>query len=160
MSVAPTSELMKHYGGRIRLRVMGIYLNNDKLLLIKHKGFGTEGYLWAPPGGGVEFGEPIKQALTREFFEETRLHIEVQRFLLLNEYIEDPLHAVELFFSVKKKSGSLRLGSEYKHSGARILEEARYFTIEELQSLPREGLHAKLHDLKNFYSLFTDRSCR
>ena len=154
-----SSELMKHYGGRLRLRVMGISMSEDRLLLIKHKGFGAEGYLWAPPGGGVEFGESITDALKREFLEETGLEVEVEQFLFVNEYIALPLHAVELFFSVKRIGGELKLGSEERNSGQRVIEELRYFTIKALRLLPSSHLHVTFHNLSSFSSLFKKRSC-
>ena len=43
------------YGNRVRVRVCGILIQEDKILLINHKGVGEKGSLWAPPGGGLEF---------------------------------------------------------------------------------------------------------
>ncbi|MDQ4139277.1 MAG: NUDIX domain-containing protein, partial [Bacteroidota bacterium] len=83
-----------HYSGKLRVRVCGICFHLNKILLIRHKPFAhnTEG-LWSPPGGGLQYGESMKEALIREFKEETGLGIEVNEFLFIHEFISLPLHA-------------------------------------------------------------------
>lgn len=49
-----------------RIAIYGIYLEEDSVLLVKHKG---EEY-WDFPGGGVEMGEELDEALLREAKEE------------------------------------------------------------------------------------------
>ena len=51
------SAITNTFGNKLRLRVSGIYIKNDEILLVKHKSINKEGILWAPPGGGMEFGE-------------------------------------------------------------------------------------------------------
>lgn len=45
----------------------GILIQNDKVLLVKHKKLG----IWLNPGGHIEEGELPHQAAEREYFEET-----------------------------------------------------------------------------------------
>jgi 8-oxo-dGTP diphosphatase len=61
-------HLFQNYGYRLRTRVCGLCWINDKLLLIEHK-MGKKNSFWAPPGGGIEFGEHAEKALIREFEE-------------------------------------------------------------------------------------------
>ena len=103
-----TPEFAEIYGNKVRLRVCGLCWQGDSLLLVKHK-MGDKG-LWAPPGGGIEYGESVDYALKREFLEETGLKIAVNKFLFGCEFIKKPLHAVELFFDVEKVAGVLRGG--------------------------------------------------
>ena len=98
-----TPEIAQIYGNRVRLRVCGLCWQGDSLLLIMHK-MGSNDF-WAPPGGGVEYGEPIEDALKREFLEETGLTVAIEKFHFGCEFIKAPLHAVELFFQVKKVAG-------------------------------------------------------
>ena len=98
-----SAKISKTFGNKTRIRVCGILIENDEILLVKHKGLGEKGYLWSPPGGEPRFSEDLESALKREFFEETGLLVEVESFLFLFEFIDVPLHAVELFFLVKKK---------------------------------------------------------
>ncbi|SDL43984.1 ADP-ribose pyrophosphatase YjhB, NUDIX family [Catalinimonas alkaloidigena] len=110
MTLVP--EIHRLFGDRVRLRVCGICRRGDDVLLIRHEGIGTKGYLWAPPGGGVHFGEALDQTLIREFQEETHLEITVGPFLFLNEFIRPPLHAIELFFAADERGGTLQRGHD------------------------------------------------
>ena len=71
--------------GKVRVRVCGILHENGKILLLKHESIGPAGYLWSPPGGGVEFGESLVETLEKEFLEETNLSIKVGNYLFTNE---------------------------------------------------------------------------
>jgi 8-oxo-dGTP diphosphatase len=128
-------EIIKAFGNRIRTRVSGICIDDQKILLIKHHTLGPEGILWAPPGGGMEFGESAEQCLIREFLEETGLTIKVEKFLFVHEFLDPPLHAVELFFEVKVVSGELLTGSDpeikLEHQ---IIHDVQYFTDDEIKS--------------------------
>jgi ADP-ribose pyrophosphatase YjhB (NUDIX family) len=55
-------------------------LNGDRLALIRKPMFAPE--VWRPPGGGVKPGEDFVEAVLREAFEETGLHVELQRYLV------------------------------------------------------------------------------
>ena len=52
------------------------------------------------PGGHVEWGETLHEAVVRETYEETGLEVVVDRFLGWVERIEDPYHFVILDFAV------------------------------------------------------------
>lgn len=130
------------FAGRVRVRVGGILCENEKILLLKHKNLGPAGYLWLPPGGGVEFGESLHEALKKEFLEETNLKIDVGEYLFTNEFIKQPYHAIELFFMVKRASGTLKLGKDPElPENQQILEEAKFFTLEEIENLPKNTIH-------------------
>src|SRR5688572_26231016 len=104
------TELNKNavqFGNKVRVRVCGICFQNNKLLVVKHKPITRNKPVLSPPGGGVDFGESIKECLVREFKEETGFDIRPGRFLYLYEFIENPMHAVELFFEVHITGGKL-----------------------------------------------------
>jgi ADP-ribose pyrophosphatase YjhB (NUDIX family) len=55
-------------------------LNGDRLAFIRKPHF-AEG-IWRPPGGGIKPGEDVVAGAVREAFEETGLHVELQRYLV------------------------------------------------------------------------------
>jgi len=144
----PTAQasIQEAYGNRLRVRVCGVLKQNGKVLLIKHLGLGDLGYWWAPPGGGVEFGEHIEDALKREFLEEVALVIEVGQFLELRETIKLPLHAIELFYEVRKIAGDLAIGRD-PETEVQIMSELAWFSVADLAQLPRQAYHPVLTKL-------------
>ncbi len=129
------------YGNRVRVRICGICQVEDRLLLINHSGL-ADGSFWAPPGGGMEFGQSAKENLIREFKEETGLEVEVGTLLFVTELVRVPLHAVELFFSVKLRGGALKTGHDPEMGTAQqLIQEARFMTFLEIDALPLAAKH-------------------
>lgn len=93
---------------RPRVRVAGVLIEDGKILLIEHKK--NDKKYWLIPGGGVDWGESTKEAIIREFKEETNLDIEVNRFLFLSETIapDKEKHVINLYFEITRKK-NLRL---------------------------------------------------
>ncbi|MEM9391258.1 MAG: NUDIX domain-containing protein [Bacteroidota bacterium] len=149
------------YANKVRVRICGILIESDRLLLINHKGIGTLGNLWAPPGGGLEFGESAEACLEREFLEETGLEIHVGPFLFVNEYQNGQFHAVELFFKVENRGGTLIKGSdpELKPEN-QIISKLKFVTYSELQVIRNEQKHnmlwklSEINDLLNISGYF------
>jgi 8-oxo-dGTP diphosphatase len=131
------------FAGKVRVRAVGILIEADRLLLLKHQGLGPEGFIWSPPGGGVSFGETAEATVVKEFKEETHLDVEVIRFLFVNEHRDKIHHAIELFFEVKRISGTAILGSD-PEMDEQILTEINYFSVQELRRLPPLAVHSVL----------------
>ena len=55
-------------------------------------------------------GETLEEALLREIKEESGLIIIKKQLLWIHEFIEEPYHAVEFYFSCDVKSGILKKG--------------------------------------------------
>ncbi len=97
---------------------------------------------WAPPGGSVHFGEPLVSALEREFLEETSLRVRVGSLLFVHEFLEPPLHAVELFFEIEEVCGRLQSGYDPEMSVQdQIIDGVEYMSISEIHRLPAGSFH-------------------
>lgn len=106
------STAQQLYGNRVRVRVCGVCIENEQILLVCHRPILGKNDYWCPPGGGVDAGETAEEALKREFLEETGYKIEVGQLLMTKEFVQAPLHAIELYFSVKIVSGNLIKGHD------------------------------------------------
>jgi 8-oxo-dGTP diphosphatase len=80
--------------------VGAVILGPDGLLLVR-RGHGPAAGTWSVPGGRVQHGETLHEAVVREVAEETGLQVVVDRFLGWVERIDDgppPTHFVILDF--------------------------------------------------------------
>lgn len=142
-----SDALLQAYAGRVRVRVGGLLLRDGAMLLAAHRGLLPEQTaFWSPPGGGWQFGESLKEALVREYQEETGLAVRVGRFLHLHEFSQGPLQALELFFEVLAEDDQApALGHDPEHAPeAQLLTELRWFTPRQLQQLPPAQVHPVL----------------
>ena len=148
------SKIKSNYGEKLRVRVCGICITEEGLLMVHHTALGKGGSLWAPPGGGMEYGESAHEALKREFIEETHLEIEVERFLFVHEYLNPPLHGIELFFEVKITGGKLKKGTDPEmEADFQIITQTDFKPFEEIKQIPNDRLHYVIQNITSFESL-------
>ncbi len=118
----PFEEIRKHVP---LITVDAIIIKNKKILLIKRA---TEPYedSWALPGGFVELGETLEQAVTREIEEETCLKTEPLK--LVGAYSDpkrDPRgHTISVAYLTKITGGKPKTTEEAK--------EVKYFSLTRL----------------------------
>jgi len=134
------NEVHTYYGNKVRVRICGLCIVDENLLLINHSSI-TKTNLWAPPGGGLNFGESAEDCLKREFLEETSLKVEVGSFLFACELIRHPLHAVEIFFQVNPITTELTKGSDPELGSPDIIKEVRFKSWKEIQAIPPNEIH-------------------
>ena len=151
-------EIGKIYGNRLRVRVCGLCWDGEKLLMANH-GLTSGASFWIPPGGGLEYSETLEIALKREFLEETGLEIAPLRFAFGCEFIKQSLHAIELFFNVKRTGGTLKNGYDPE---LQIIQDVRFFSERELAGLSsgekhgifrKAGAPNELRKLSGFYRI-------
>ncbi|MCC9165576.1 NUDIX domain-containing protein [Pontibacter harenae] len=136
------------YADKLRVRVCGIYIHEEKLLLVRHGHTMNNSCFWAPPGGGLDYGETMQQCLQREFLEETGLEVEVKRFLFVNEFLQQPLHAVEMFFEVELKGGNLITGTDPESEpDQQLIQHVAFLALDEINQVPLQDKHRVLHHL-------------
>lgn len=148
------NEIINAFGNKLRVRTCGILIENNQILLMKHHALGDRDFLLCPPGGGVEFGEKLTEGVIREFKEETHLSILVKELLFITEYIENPLHAIEFFFEVKKIDGKLALGYDPELAEKQIITSLDWYSIEELKVIEDKNKHSCLHNINSFDDFF------
>lgn len=148
----------QQYGQRLRMRVCGICLEGTRILLVQHEGMGPLGSLWSPPGGGMEFGSSVTENLQREFLEETGLNVAVGDFLCMHEYLNPPLHALELFFLVYPRGGTLRTGLDPEHAkDSQLIQHVSFVDWEEVKEMPAAYLHQILQHTSSLQDLISMR---
>ena len=93
-------------------RVSGAVIKDDKILMASHRSDDGKQF-WIFPGGGIEEGENIHQALIREMKEETGYHVEIKELLFVDEAValDGSTSAVQLVFHVEETGGELKSGS-------------------------------------------------
>jgi 8-oxo-dGTP diphosphatase len=86
----------------IRLAVRGLIIDQEEILVFKHK---EEFDYYSFPGGGVEYGETLETALMRELKEETDIAAIIGKQRFIHELIikdqAQAYHLIEFFYFVE-----------------------------------------------------------
>lgn len=91
----------------MKTRPSAIILSDNKLLTLKYNYNGN--WLYAIPGGNLEFGEKLELALKRELAEELGLEIEVLNLLFLAEVHQQDKDTLHCVFNAQIVSGTPKL---------------------------------------------------
>ncbi|WP_127492681.1 NUDIX hydrolase [Paenibacillus glycanilyticus] len=97
----------------LQVRVTGILVEEGRLLLVKQKV--SDSRAWSLPGGRVEQGETLEQAIIRELEEETGLTTRIIKLLYLCDKPDASL--VHITFLLERAGGQLRMPTnEFDHN--------------------------------------------
>lgn len=116
---------------RYGISAAAIHLQDDKILLVRHKGDGMD--FWVPPGGSVEGEESVFDCARREAFEETGLTVELDRILYIEEFVDKDLRFTKFHILAARAEGALTL--QHKTAEEDFLIDARYFSQADLDGL-------------------------
>ena len=101
-------------GRRPLVAVGAVALRDDGALLLVRRGKAPALGRWSLPGGRVDWGETLSDALRREVAEETGLEVAPGKLAGLVEriYLDEGFHYVILDYHVTVTGGTLRPGSD------------------------------------------------
>ena len=136
-----TPTVPSSYTDRVRVRVGALVFDDpgdaSSILLVEHDGIWEDRPFWTPPGGGVEFGESLEDALVREVAEETGVDVEVGPMRYVLDFVRPPLHAVSFYAvctALNLEDATLGTDPELG-DGDQILRSLRMVPLDELPTL-------------------------
>jgi 8-oxo-dGTP diphosphatase len=109
-----------------RVAVGAIVLHEGALLMVKRGKEPGKG-LWTVPGGSLELGEYIKDAVAREVFEETGLHVRSEELLGIFEVVGEHHYVILDHLATLTEPGDPTAGDD--------VEEATWMPLDEIASL-------------------------
>lgn len=113
-----------------RIRAAAIIIKGGQILLARHEKDGRS--YWVLPGGGVDYGETVAEALVREIREEANLDIRLGELVMLNDSIppDHHRHILNLYFLADIVGGELRAGQNDKR-----LRGVEFVNVEDIPNI-------------------------
>ena len=138
------SEMRKYIGHApvMAVAAMGILYNKEKGLLLEKR---TDTGEWCTPGGAIELGETLEDALRREIKEETNLDFSNPQLFDIKANVHmvypngDEVYYTDIVYKISEFWGELKPDAESK--------ELKFF---ELEDLPENIMPTQIEYIKKF----------
>lgn len=125
---------------RPEIAVGAVLTDAEGRVLLIQRGHAPSAGRWTLPGGRVEGGETLAEALHRELLAETGLRARLGALAKVFEYIDGKYHFVILDYRMTEPQGALRAGED--------AADARFYTLAEAEALPTtDGLMPILREI-------------
>ena len=122
-------------GKKIIIKVRAVILHERKLLAVRHP---HDTSFAALPGGHLEWGEDIKECLSREIIEELGIKPEIGRLFYINNFTQtDGKQYVEFFFEVKNGEDYLNTEKLTRSHAHEIAEIVWVSSTDNIRVLPK-----------------------
>lgn len=89
------------------VRATGILIENSKILIVKQTL--SKKRAWSLPGGRLEAGETLEQAVVRETYEETGIKTQIKKLLYICEKKDSSPNLLHITFLLKKIGGEIQM---------------------------------------------------
>jgi ADP-ribose pyrophosphatase YjhB (NUDIX family) len=113
----------------VRVRVTGVVIEDGRILLLNQDT--DSGRSWSLPGGKLEDGETLAEALIREMKEETGLDVEPGRLLYVCDNL--PAKVVHMTFEARRTSGTV--GDIRSDTDTTPIRNVEFISLSELPAL-------------------------
>ena len=111
-----------------QIRVTGVLIEKNQILIVRQKVNPSRG--WSLPGGCLERGETLLEAIVREMKEETGLDVSVRRLLYVADKPKDAL--LHITFELQREAGELQLPTNEFDSNP--ISDVKFVNIDELNN--------------------------
>lgn len=119
------------------ISVRAIIPNEDKILLVNNRH--SKGDFYCLPGGGVEPGEQVVDALKREIKEELGVEATVGNLVVLNQIVDgEDYNVPELYFHITNGADFASIDLAGASHGQAEIADVGFFRLNEVLLLPRE----------------------
>ena len=135
------------------MRATAVIIKDGLILLIHRFRNGVEFFVL--PGGGVEEGESIEEAVIREVKEETNFDAKINKKIweYLNEY--NGSQKMHYFYLITNFSGDMKLGGEEaKENSAENSYALEWHKLDDIENLPLKPEKVKEKIKEEFISKF------
>lgn len=115
------------------IHVVAAVIKKDNLILATQRGYGEFKGMWEFPGGKIEEGENLEEALVREINEELDTIVDVEKYLCTVNYDYPNFHLIMDTFICSLKEDKLNM--VYHNDNELEHEDYKWLTIKNIEEV-------------------------